>query len=744
MTTFSASKLCLCAVGAAIVVSGCTGGIPGGPASPKPEVAGRVGPSGGTIEVTDPASPLHGARLDIPPGALADETDVSLSVISSSALEEALGEAGAGMRFFGGIRIDAGEAELTGHASIWLPNSLGATPDDQLLVGEIVDLDGDAPGEILYRGLAHVGSPITFPVSNFGSFAVLSPSVPLAVVGGALNDQDGEPVVGGLVATSFSAPFMAQTDSEGHFEIPAGPCGSSSLVLGVLPGGLTDTPFDPASQVGAAQVWIPSDVGPLPGSISELFANIVLGNLTDVEVPEAPPECHCDPAPACVLSSKEDAEPPFELADSGPESLLHTHIWSPEEGWLAPGSGSEGLNPVELLTFLWTGSSCRPIAWRFWTDDENIAFVNPTTGVLEARGRGETWLRGTVTRLCSKNCSGIVLPCISSPLVTPAKVIVSGPSLIVHVHNPEGVEIASIEVADFPMQFSQFLNVTAYRKPPDADFAPVKISRFHEPIELPPGTYTVVADFNGMSQQQDVILDKDETKEIVFTFERTEIESAALLGPYCGHFELPFTVSAGPGKGVEFEQTVGPYVLRGGLEAELDASGAAEGTVEIDLRPDSSGLRFSVRHALTVSARLAVPEDEVRSNGVCFWAYVDDQPAAYTNQPLPETWNWMCLFRQQVYDYSTGFPRFLIDGTNCLLNVPALWIVGDSYPGYVTKVWYCMKPATVSIDNVIPVYSFDCRALAPETTSRIGSKTFTLPFLKISSVPYDVTGTGVK
>jgi hypothetical protein len=43
------------------------------------EASGTIGPLGGTVEVTDPTSPLYGVRIDIPAGALYEETTITIS-----------------------------------------------------------------------------------------------------------------------------------------------------------------------------------------------------------------------------------------------------------------------------------------------------------------------------------------------------------------------------------------------------------------------------------------------------------------------------------------------------------------------------------------------------------------------------------------------------------------------------------------------------------------------------------------
>jgi|GEM_PF-3187637 len=48
----------------------------------------QIGPEGGTIEVTEPESPLYGMKIDVPAGALAQQATITISLDTSSPLPE--------------------------------------------------------------------------------------------------------------------------------------------------------------------------------------------------------------------------------------------------------------------------------------------------------------------------------------------------------------------------------------------------------------------------------------------------------------------------------------------------------------------------------------------------------------------------------------------------------------------------------------------------------------------------------
>lgn len=56
------------------------GGGGGGGDGDTSEASATIGPSGGTVEVTNPSSPLYGVKVEIPAGALSNDTTISISV----------------------------------------------------------------------------------------------------------------------------------------------------------------------------------------------------------------------------------------------------------------------------------------------------------------------------------------------------------------------------------------------------------------------------------------------------------------------------------------------------------------------------------------------------------------------------------------------------------------------------------------------------------------------------------------
>src|SRR5687768_9844403 len=74
--------LLVLSTGALLAAAGCQERViniqVGGEAAPAPGKTGTVGRSGGSLVVDDPASPIYGAEIVVPPGAVSGNTEVSL------------------------------------------------------------------------------------------------------------------------------------------------------------------------------------------------------------------------------------------------------------------------------------------------------------------------------------------------------------------------------------------------------------------------------------------------------------------------------------------------------------------------------------------------------------------------------------------------------------------------------------------------------------------------------------------
>jgi len=89
------------------------------------------------------------------------------------------------------------------------------------------------------------------------------------------------------------------------------------------------------------------------------------------------------------------------------------------------------------------------------------------------------------------------------------------PRIIVHALNPEGVEIASIEGVD-PYC------VEIYDGDTLIGYGAHNATTYGQPIVISLGTHTIRVKFNGMTLEQNVNINAGQTQVLIFTFERTQ------------------------------------------------------------------------------------------------------------------------------------------------------------------------------------------------------------------------------
>ncbi len=528
-------------------VPGCNPGVgPGAAGAPRVEASGTIGPSGGSVEVTDPCSPSYGVKVTIPEGAVEQDVTISVSALAQADIEQELGPLSGSTTFVAGLRIDASGASLAGPGTVTIPAPTGITPERQLLVGKLEHEPGAAGGQLAYQGVAHIGSPISFTVGTFGAFAVLSPPDPRVVVSGSFLDQGGTAIAGGLVASSHSQPFIALASPGGQFELPAGPAGASVTMMGIAP---NQPPA--AGDLGLMGTQLPPPPVLLPPT--SLSRAIVRGVIETLDIPDPPPECHCDPCRAApVFTSPEDPEPPFEL-DVG--QSIHPYLFG-SAGVVSPSLSPAATFAVDVVSALWSGALCVTSA-VLWMQDPSVAQFDAADGTLTGLREGTTTLHASVIQACQQLCpGGLTIRCVC-PFSAAASVCVGDPwssqaQLIVHFHNPEGVEISSIDRGGGAGGFGLSLF--------DGEVVLINGSWTpHQPIDVNAGAHTLRIIFNGMEKEEQILLAPGEKKTITFVFERTEWDISAWIDSLS-----PLTGSVPP-SGCEFG---GYQVLASGVRVQ--------------------------------------------------------------------------------------------------------------------------------------------------------------------------------
>lgn len=110
--------------------------------------------------------------------------------------------------------------------------------------------------------------------------------------------------------------------------------------------------------------------------------------------------------------------------------------------------------------------------------------------------------------------------------------------IIVHAHNPEGVEIASIEGMN-----SQ--SVETYDGATLIGYGAHDSDSHKKPLAVLPGSHTIKAKFNGLTLEQNVNLQEGETRALIFIFPRTifnlmeEVRDCDIQSSISGQFSGP-------------------------------------------------------------------------------------------------------------------------------------------------------------------------------------------------------------
>jgi len=106
--------------------------------------------------------------------------------------------------------------------------------------------------------------------------------------------------------------------------------------------------------------------------------------------------------------------------------------------------------------------------------------------------------------------------------ISPAKVVSETSYIIVHAHNPEGVEIASIQGVDQN-------SVGIYDGDTLIGYGAHDVASHNQPITISSGSHTIKVIFNGITLEQEIDIDANETQILTFTFTRTEFNHKEFL-----------------------------------------------------------------------------------------------------------------------------------------------------------------------------------------------------------------------
>lgn len=302
--------------------------------------------------------------------------------------------------------------------------------------------------------------------------------------------------------------------------------------------------------------------------------------------------------------------------------------------------------------------------------------------------------------------------------------------IIVHAVNPEGVEIASLEGG-----FS--FSVEIFDGTQLIGWAPHDAETHNVPIPIAPGTHTIKAKFNGITKEQVIALNSGESKVLTFVFERTEFDIATVLNRvYSGDSSISYDYTFNWNQPYypcyDFLERQGNYEVGYSVAGDgIMGTASGSATLQYDITSYYSYVRA------TVVVTDAYPSFPFVRNHIGirpltnFTTYEDNLIPSYSN-----FWDW---YIQSVT--SGEYPRIVVCPTG---DIYFHEIIGGT-PGYTMRII-----STVAYDRISASIGasmwLDCFywTVYPFNETRESVVSGTLSYLKMSSVPYDLLGTGIK
>jgi len=313
--------------------------------------------------------------------------------------------------------------------------------------------------------------------------------------------------------------------------------------------------------------------------------------------------------------------------------------------------------------------------------------------------------------------------------------------IIVHALNPEGIEIASIVgMGPYSVQIydgDTFIGYSAHNE-----------ETRNQPIAITSGEHTIKVKFNGMTLEQEIDIAANETKVLTFTFERTEISPEELIS-------FSWDISATEEYTVEGDTFVlGPWYIAeykdltipvesavvGGACTQVRYMSYEPGQATFSLSISSQGVATPETYSASVSGSGQVLSGVGGfSSAIVGVGYVSKYPSAILGYPFDRWYiqnNSEDIAEMRVRLFMEYMPPSGVDLVQrgetgyYLRSIPLKLPPGKEWSG-IEFIWSHAK-----IESLTYSQSWE---LSGSFTKRL-----TLETLEITSVPYDLTGTGIK
>ena len=354
-------------------------------------------------------------------------------------------------------------------------------------------------------------------------------------------------------------------------------------------------------------------------------------------------------------------------------------------------------------------------------------------------------------RIHEKDCMGKFPTCIKIYILASIIVTFISPiaqaqsrtsSIIVHVHNPEGVENASIEGMPNP-----YYSVYIFDGDIAIGYGAYNAETHNKPIaDLYEGTHTIKAVFNGMTKEETVTLGPNETKTVTFVFDRTEIDVRPLM--------TTSGSAAGSASGSATSTWEGSVSLNDGEglgECSFVNDGA--GMIYWTLSSNYNWTQTPDKFTCNGSASITFNPSSATINFItgCMWFKGIDVSSVFTGGLGFNSW-----YVQQVFSYQ--YPPHYYDQLSST-NIASVYLQsaageksipltpGSSYSGTWYPQDYYLKTVEQKAWNLLGTTAGGYYYFWDRADNSVVFNGFTFNIiadgLKVSSVPYDLTGTGV-
>lgn len=298
--------------------------------------------------------------------------------------------------------------------------------------------------------------------------------------------------------------------------------------------------------------------------------------------------------------------------------------------------------------------------------------------------------------------------------------------IIVHADNPEGVEISSIQ------GMSQN-SIEIYDGDALIGYGAYSAETHNRPMAISNGSHTIKAKFNGIELKQNVDLSPSETKALTFTFDRTESDlwdkipvsdqtSVAISGSWVGKTSLIEDIkqnNLGWNLRVHFME---PY--DGGYDEEgnyIPSSGSYNAIATTKWIKEINKLEYE----LFTNYDISITPVPGRQPSTPHWSSLVDGLTSYSKFPLE-------LYNSHFSEWFIQYSNYC---TDLSLQIGDLELL-DYQSNYLIK----SVPA-VNTQMQINSAKIETWGEAWHPITQTGGGELNI---KMSSVPYDLTGSGVK